>query len=164
MIGQLRTPWTRASPSVTICAHRTASIVQRSSSSSEGVSLALYSAPSTLDFFLGRSSSLSWDSSPSASPSPSMPFFFHRPIFPAIPVTRIVRYNSQHTHKLAEEETLEGYKPHDYYPVYLGQIFKSQYQVITKLGFGTGSTVWLCRDLKYVPVSAASTIGNKKCC
>jgi hypothetical protein len=47
-----------------------------------------------------------------------------------------------------EEETLPFYKPERYYPVYIGEVLKSRYQVITKLGYGVNSTVWLCRDLK----------------
>lgn len=47
-----------------------------------------------------------------------------------------------------EEERLLGYKAEDYYPVQLGEVFKSRYQVLAKLGYGTASTVWLCRDLQ----------------
>ncbi len=47
-----------------------------------------------------------------------------------------------------EEERLVGYKAENFYPVRLGQVFKSRYQVVAKLGFGTTSTVWLCRDLQ----------------
>ncbi|KNG88827.1 protein kinase domain protein [Aspergillus nomiae NRRL 13137] len=46
-----------------------------------------------------------------------------------------------------EEETLPDYLEERYYPVHIGEVFKSRYQVITKLGFGSSSTVWLCRDL-----------------
>lgn len=41
-----------------------------------------------------------------------------------------------------------GYKPENYYPVYLGEVFKERYQVVAKLGYGVYSTVWLCRDLQ----------------
>jgi hypothetical protein len=47
-----------------------------------------------------------------------------------------------------EEEKIVGYKADDFYPVHLGEVFKSRYQVVAKLGFGTASTVWLCRDLQ----------------
>jgi hypothetical protein len=47
-----------------------------------------------------------------------------------------------------EEERQDGYKAEDYYPVHLGEAFKSRYQVVAKLGAGKGSTVWLCRDLQ----------------
>ncbi|EAW14130.1 uncharacterized protein ACLA_071630 [Aspergillus clavatus NRRL 1] len=46
-----------------------------------------------------------------------------------------------------EEETLPGYVKERYYPVRIGEVFRSRYQVVTKLGFGSSSTVWLCRDL-----------------
>jgi len=47
-----------------------------------------------------------------------------------------------------EEETLDWYNPHEfYYPVQLGDLFKSRYPVVGKLGYGGPSTSWLCRDL-----------------
>jgi hypothetical protein len=50
-----------------------------------------------------------------------------------------------------EEELVPGYRPSDFYPVKLGEVFNDRYQVITKLGCGVGSTAWLCRDLRYIP-------------
>ncbi|KAI8722690.1 Protein kinase domain-containing protein [Fusarium sp. LHS14.1] len=50
-------------------------------------------------------------------------------------------------HPKVEEETLPGYSAEKFYPVKLGEVFVSRYQVVAKLGFGTTSTVWLCRDL-----------------
>jgi len=50
--------------------------------------------------------------------------------------------------KKVEEEDLPSYVPEDYYPVYIGKVFGSRYQVVGKLGFGVNSTVWLCRDLR----------------
>ena len=49
-----------------------------------------------------------------------------------------------------EEETLPDYQAEKFYPVRLGEIFESRYQVVAKLGYGSVSTVWLCRDLEYV--------------
>ncbi|PKY08949.1 protein kinase [Aspergillus campestris IBT 28561] len=46
------------------------------------------------------------------------------------------------------EETLPLYGPENYYPVYTGEVFVSRYQVVCKLGYGTSSTAWLCRDLE----------------
>lgn len=46
-----------------------------------------------------------------------------------------------------EEETIPNYKAERYYPVRLGEVLNSRYQVVAKLGFGTASTIWLCRDL-----------------
>lgn len=51
-----------------------------------------------------------------------------------------------------EEEELPNYKPERYYPVLIGQVLQDRYQITGKLGFGGGSTVWACRDLKHVQV------------
>ncbi|KAI1774674.1 kinase-like protein [Hypoxylon cercidicola] len=47
-----------------------------------------------------------------------------------------------------EEEKIPGYKAENFFPVKLGDVFATKYQVVAKLGFGTVSTVWLCRDLE----------------
>jgi len=47
-----------------------------------------------------------------------------------------------------EEERLPDYRAERFYPVRLGEILNNKFQILTKLGFGTASTVWLCRDLK----------------
>lgn len=47
-----------------------------------------------------------------------------------------------------EEELVRGYRATDYYPVRLGDVFRERYGVAGKLGYGSASTVWLCRDLK----------------
>lgn len=49
--------------------------------------------------------------------------------------------------ELIEEEKLADYVAERYYPVQIGETFQSRYQAITKLGFGSSSTIWLCRDL-----------------
>lgn len=61
------------------------------------------------------------------------------------PKSNFVRLNPEDR---IEEETLPFYNPDRYYPVHIGQVFKSRYQVTAKLGYGVNSTVWLCRDLK----------------
>ena len=58
--------------------------------------------------------------------------------------------NTIRTKKPIEEDTLTWYKPHYFYPVKVGEVFKSRYEVLGKLGHGAYSTTWLCRDLKYV--------------
>ncbi|RPD55439.1 putative CDK4/6 [Lentinus tigrinus ALCF2SS1-7] len=61
--------------------------------------------------------------------------------------------------QLIEEESLPWYDPRDFYPVRIGDVFQSRYQVIGKLGYGGYSTVWLCRDLmehSYVTVKVCS--------
>lgn len=48
---------------------------------------------------------------------------------------------------LVEEETLPGYLAQKYFPARIGQTFNKRYKVVGKLGYGSASTVWLCRDL-----------------
>ncbi|KAL9028037.1 MAG: hypothetical protein Q9196_003531 [Gyalolechia fulgens] len=52
-----------------------------------------------------------------------------------------------HVEKL-EEENWDWYKPGVFYPVRIGEVFHSRYQVLGKLGYGSRSTAWLCRDLR----------------
>jgi hypothetical protein len=49
-----------------------------------------------------------------------------------------------------EEENLPDYDAADYFPVDVGQVFNARYKVLSKLGFGNNSTVWLSRDLQQV--------------
>jgi serine/threonine protein kinase len=52
-----------------------------------------------------------------------------------------------------EEEMFEKFKTGKYYPVNIGDVLSSgKYQVLGKLGFGSTSTVWLARNMKYVPL------------
>ncbi|KAF2456385.1 protein kinase [Lineolata rhizophorae] len=46
-----------------------------------------------------------------------------------------------------EEEKTPYYHPSQFYPARLGQILNDRYQLATKLGYGSSSTVWLARDL-----------------
>jgi len=47
-----------------------------------------------------------------------------------------------------EEERKDDYDPKHFYPVKLGEVFADAYQVITKLGYGGSSTVWLAKDVR----------------
>ncbi|KAI0186921.1 kinase-like domain-containing protein [Astrocystis sublimbata] len=47
-----------------------------------------------------------------------------------------------------EEELVSDYLDERYYPVDLGDVLDDRYQILAKLGYGTGSTIWLCRDLE----------------
>ncbi|KAG8156846.1 hypothetical protein KVR01_013259 [Diaporthe batatas] len=47
-----------------------------------------------------------------------------------------------------DEENYSWFSHKEFYPVRIGQVIRDRYQVITKLGYGTSSTSWLCRDLK----------------
>ncbi|KAE8145038.1 kinase-like domain-containing protein [Aspergillus avenaceus] len=46
-----------------------------------------------------------------------------------------------------EEERMPAYDRGPFYPVKLGDVFVSRYQILSKLGFGANSTVWFGRDL-----------------
>ena len=63
------------------------------------------------------------------------------------PTSGFVRLDSS---EKIEEERLPFYVPEGYYPVYIGEVLASRYQVVSKLGYGISSTAWLCRDLQYV--------------
>ncbi|KAK6716980.1 hypothetical protein SNK05_000181 [Fusarium graminearum] len=69
--------------------------------------------------------------------APLRPRVFNNPNFIRIPAINKV-----------EEETLPDYLPARYYPVNIGEVFADRYQVVGKLGYGAGSTVWLANDLR----------------
>jgi hypothetical protein len=47
-----------------------------------------------------------------------------------------------------EEETVPNYQAERFYPIHIGQVFGHRYKIVTKLGFGSASTIWLCRDIE----------------
>jgi hypothetical protein len=47
---------------------------------------------------------------------------------------------------IEEVERLERYRAGGNHPLVIGDVIKDRYQVVHKLGFGTFSTTWLCRD------------------
>ncbi|GKZ39641.1 hypothetical protein AbraIFM66950_000802 [Aspergillus brasiliensis] len=49
---------------------------------------------------------------------------------------------------ILEEERFNTFRDGHYYPVNIGDIFASKYQVVGKLGYGSASTVWLDQDLQ----------------
>lgn len=49
---------------------------------------------------------------------------------------------------ILEEEQFDEFKTGQYYPVNIGDVYASKYQVLGKMGFGTTSTVWLARNLQ----------------
>ncbi|KAH6715832.1 kinase-like domain-containing protein [Leptodontidium sp. MPI-SDFR-AT-0119] len=69
--------------------------------------------------------------------APSPPLRFPTTGFDVIPDFQVV-----------EEELSEGFERGLYYPVHIGEVFASKYQVVGKLGYGVTSTVWLARDLQ----------------
>ncbi|KAK3323810.1 kinase-like domain-containing protein [Cercophora scortea] len=68
--------------------------------------------------------------------SPSAPRVFSNPNFERISAAQKI-----------EEERFPDYWAIRYYPVRIGEVFVSRYQVVGKLGYGVHSTVWLARDL-----------------
>ncbi|KAB8276260.1 kinase-like domain-containing protein [Aspergillus minisclerotigenes] len=50
--------------------------------------------------------------------------------------------------KKIEEQRMPAYDRGLYYPVKLGDVFCSRYQVLSKLGFEANSMIWFCRDLQ----------------
>ncbi|KAK3687957.1 kinase-like domain-containing protein [Podospora appendiculata] len=50
--------------------------------------------------------------------------------------------------EVLEEEMFDEFKSGQYYPVNIGDVYESKYQVLGKLGFGSTSTVWLARHLQ----------------
>ena len=57
------------------------------------------------------------------------------------------------TSETVEEEHWPWYTPQSFYPISIGDVPHSKYQVLYKLGYGTSSTIWMCRDLSSVPPS-----------
>ena len=55
-----------------------------------------------------------------------------------------------------EEETFSDYLAARHYPVRIGEVLDSRYQVVGKLGYGAYSTVWVARDLKWVTFLTAT--------
>ncbi|MCJ1256343.1 hypothetical protein MMC24_004164 [Lignoscripta atroalba] len=47
-----------------------------------------------------------------------------------------------------EEENLPGYSAIDFYPIRIGEILDSKYQILGKLGYGANATVWLSKNLQ----------------
>ncbi|PLB39999.1 kinase-like domain-containing protein [Aspergillus candidus] len=60
------------------------------------------------------------------------------------PTSGFVRLDSS---EKIEEESLPHYDAGRYYPAHIGDVLVSRYQIVSKLGYGTSSTAWLCRDL-----------------
>lgn len=45
------------------------------------------------------------------------------------------------------EEGRDAYRSGGFHPVYIGDMYASKYQVMSKIGYGRYSTVWLVKDL-----------------
>ncbi|PYH88250.1 hypothetical protein BO71DRAFT_311402, partial [Aspergillus ellipticus CBS 707.79] len=56
-------------------------------------------------------------------------------------------------------ERLEKYQLGGYHPIVVGELLHTRYRVVHKLGYGTYSTTWLCRDYQteiYVAVKVGT--------
>ena len=59
---------------------------------------------------------------------------------------QVNRFDVLPAQEFVEEETVPNYDSGRFFPIHLGAVLQSRYHVVAKLGFGTSSTVWLCRD------------------
>lgn len=62
-----------------------------------------------------------------------------------------------------EEEKGPYYKPAVYYPANPGELLGGKYRAISKLGWGTKSTVWLAQDTKRSLQPACNTVHFDAC-
>ena len=60
----------------------------------------------------------------------------------------------------SDEEGPDAYKAGGYHPVRVGELYNDRYKVMSKLGWGHFSTVWLCEDL-HGPRSQACYVAMK---
>lgn len=62
-------------------------------------------------------------------------------VFPTVTLSTIP------SSEVVEEERWAWYTPQSFYSVCIGDVVNERYQVLYKLGYGTTSIVWMCRDL-----------------
>ncbi|KFY02011.1 hypothetical protein O988_02397 [Pseudogymnoascus sp. VKM F-3808] len=60
-----------------------------------------------------------------------------------------------------EEEQNPDYDPKRFYPAQIGETVHGKYQIISKLGFGTGSTVWLAEEMNRWPWQSSKYMALK---
>ncbi|KAL8650455.1 MAG: hypothetical protein Q9210_003816 [Variospora velana] len=88
-----------------------------------------------------------------APPSRSMASFLHAiKSLVRQPDSQLVRFNNFNfkihpSDQQIEEEAYDNITKGRYYPVRIGDVIKDKYQVLGKLGYGLGSTVWLANEL-----------------
>lgn len=66
------------------------------------------------------------------------------------------------TSRKVDEELLAHYKPSRFYPVRIQDTLGSRYKVLSKLGYGSCSTVWLSRDITCVNSPSQTLISVTK--
>lgn len=71
------------------------------------------------------------------------------------PEPQILHFNQSNFQILPTDQKIEE-EAHDttlrgrYYPARIGEVVENKYQIVGKLGYGLGSTVWLARDIRFV--------------
>jgi serine/threonine protein kinase len=62
-------------------------------------------------------------------------------------IPRYAHTTTRYSSSVTSEENPQEYRAGGYHPVHLGELFNNRYQIISKLGYGVYSTVWLAKDL-----------------
>lgn len=62
---------------------------------------------------------------------------------------------------LVDEETNPGYSSIDFYPAHPSQILNDRFKILTKLGWGSSSTVWLAEDVLRARGTCNLIVDNK---
>ncbi|KAH8745311.1 kinase-like domain-containing protein [Hyaloscypha finlandica] len=75
-----------------------------------------------------------------------LPYIVSSPIISSSRPPRILPANV-----LVEEGRVPGYRPEFCYPENPGEVLNNCYKILTKVGWGTASTVWLAEDLERQP-------------
>lgn len=83
-----------------------------------------------------------------------------RPLYQSLqlnkrPTTSMLTYHTFVTSKVSpshtpmpEEDQHPNFNPKKYYPAHIGATISGRYRIISKLGWGVNSTVWLAKDIK----------------
>jgi len=69
------------------------------------------------------------------------------------PESQLIRFSNSNfkilpSDQKIEEEAHEAISKGRYYPVRIGDTIENKYQVLGKLGYGLGSTVWLANEFR----------------
>ena len=69
------------------------------------------------------------------------------------PEPQLLRFSNSNfktlpSHLKVEEEVHDALSKGRYYPMHIGDVIVNKYQVVGKLGYGLGSTVWLANEIR----------------
>lgn len=70
---------------------------------------------------------------------------------PRLVVSAFRKLSTIHNGRPFEEEKSRGYNADNFYPASIGETVGGRYQLVSKLGFGNSSTVWLARATTWLP-------------